>query len=268
MPTGYEIMQRAAILLNDTKYVRWTAPELCVWINEGVRAIVLAKPSSSSKTLSLKMNIGTYQTINPYGLLPASTTLYTAGAYPLVLLDIERNVVMSRDVNGALILSESTGLPVVSNYGRTIKRVDGALLDAQAPGWHSNVATQRKQEVRNYVFDERVPTEFHVYPPNNGAGWVQAKLGVLPQPVKAVVPATGQPNPNNLTVLTPLSYNQNVGLPEPYSVPLLDYVLYRCQMKDDIDGAAQRSAMHYQQFAAAVGMKLQVEAAHSPNTRR
>jgi hypothetical protein len=38
-------------------------------------------------------------------------------------------------------------------------------------------------------------------------------------------------------------------------------------MKDDIDGAAARSAVHYQQFATAIGLKIQVEKSHSPNAR-
>jgi hypothetical protein len=262
MPTGYEIMQRAGKLLNDTAHIRWPATELCDWINEGVRAIVLAKPSANSRSMMLKLAAGARQSLSPYAPNPPDVVeKFAAGMYPLVLIGLVRNIPKVQ-------LHPTYGYEIPAAYGRAIKRVDRALLDAQDPNWASGTLAQRKQEVRNYTFDEEVPTEFFVYPPNNGTGYVEAQVGALPRPIKAIYPAVGEPNPNKLTSLTPLSYNQNVNLPEPYSVPLLDYVLYRCQMKDDIDGAAGRSGVHYQQFATAIGMKLQVEQAHSPNTRR
>src|SRR6187399_524265 len=213
MPTGYDIINRAGALLNDTAHVRWRCPELCDWINEGVRAIVLAKPSASAKTILLKLAAGTRQTINPLALYPPTTSLYSAGSYPLVLLGVLRNINVSRDAAGVVIVSATTGLPVVSGYGRSIKRADRALLEAQEPNWHNSATAQRKREVRNYTFDEQVPTEFYVYPPNDGGGYVEAHFGVLPQPIKAIIPS---PNPNSYTTNSPQVYNQQVGLPEPY----------------------------------------------------
>jgi hypothetical protein len=230
MPTGTEIMNRAAVLLNDADHIRWPATELCEWINEGARAIVLAKPSASSKTVTMPLAIGTRQSIDP-----------SVGAFPLVLITLVRNIA-------------SLGPPLVG--GRMIKPVDRALLDAQVPDWHNRNTVQFSREVRNFTYDELVPLEFYVYPGNDGSGLVEAELGVLPLPLVA----DGDPKKVE-------SYGGQVGLPEPYSVPLLDYTLYRCQMKDDIDGAAGRSSVHYQQFATAIGLKIQVEKAHSPNLR-
>jgi len=249
-------MLRAATLLSDTSFTRWPCAELCDWINEATRAIVLAKPSSSSKTLIFKLAAGTRQTINPYGLNPPSTGTFTAGAYPLTLLNVLRNVTVALDANGVL---------QVTSGGRMIKPVDRALLDAQEPNWHNKSILQQKREVRNFTFNETVPYEYYVYPGNDGTGYVEAEVGVLPQPIVARLPV---PNPQGYTLTQPQSFNQQIGLPEPYSVPILDYVLYRCQMKDDIDGAAGRSAIHYQQFASAIGIKVQVEQAHSPNAKR
>jgi hypothetical protein len=249
-------MTRAAVLLNDTDFVRWPCAELCEWINEATRAIVLAKPSASSKTLIVKLAAGTRQTLNPYGLNPASTGTFTGGAYPLTLLNVLRNVTVALDSNG--VVTTTAG-------GRMIKAVDRALLDAQDPNWHNKAILQQKREVRNFTFNETVPLEFFVYPGNDGTGYVEVEAGVLPQPIKAILPV---PNPQGYKLTQPQSFNQQIGLPEPYSVPILDYVLYRCQMKDDIDGASGRAAVHYQQFATAIGMKVQVEQAHSPNAKR
>jgi hypothetical protein len=99
--------------------------------------------------------------------------------------------------------------------------------------------------------------EYWVYPGNDGTGYVEADVSVLPTPLVAAG------NVNSIG-----SYSADVGLLELYGGPLLDYVLYRCQLKDDIDGAAGRSAVHFQQFASVLGIKIQVEAGHSPNVRR
>ena len=232
MPSAQEIFSRAAILLNDTGEVRrWPLAELCDWLNEGVRAICLAKPSASSITMVFELAVGTLQP------LPSTSPK------PLTLLSINRNITDATEPRKA---------------GRMVKHTDRGLLDAADPDWHDRTRTQFRKEVRNYCFDELVPLEYYVYPGNDGTGLVEAEVGTLPEPV---VIATGADPPDIA------SYDIDVGLPEPYSVPLLDYVLYRCQMKDDIDGAAARSVVHYQQFATAIGLKLQVEKAHSPNAR-
>jgi hypothetical protein len=231
MPSGQDIFNRAATLLNDADHVRWPLAELCDWLNEGVRAIVLAKPSASSTTAVLPLQAGTLQN------LPA-----TVGTVkPQLLIGINRNV-------------DSDTPPL--GGGRMIKRTDRAMLDAVDPDWHDRVRTRFRKEVRNYCYDELVPLQFYVYPGNDGTGMVEAELGTLPVPLAASGP------PASIG-----SYTGDVGLPEPYSVPLLDYVLYRCQMKDNLEGQAGRASMHYQQFASAIGLKLQVEKSHSPNAR-
>lgn len=231
MPIGRDIMESASVLLLDEANTRWPLTELCKWINEGVKAIVLAKPSASSATIDITLVAGTLQKV------PATGT-----PTPLVLQNISANV-RSLAPNRAL--------------GRAITIVGRTILDAADPNWHDTRYVPFKKDVRHYVYDEASPLEFFCYPGNNGDGTVQALVSTLPAPLAA----TGDPK-----LLA--SYAGDVGLPEPYSDPLLDYVLYRSQMKDDLPGAAGRSAMHYQQFATAVGLKIQVEGSTSPNSRR
>jgi hypothetical protein len=230
MATGREILSRAAILLNDADHIRWPLSEMCDWLNEGARAIVLAKPSASSTTIVLALQVGTLQ------IVPQTGT-----PTPLSLVGLNRNIVDATEPRKA---------------GRMIKRTNRAMLDAVEPDWHDRTQVQFRKEVRNYTFDELVPLQYYVYPGNDGTGLVEAEIAVLPTPLVA------SGDPTDIA-----SYAGDIGLPEPYSVPLLDYVLYRCQMKDDIDGAAGRSAIHYQQFATAIGLKIQVEKAQSPNAR-
>lgn len=230
MPTGREIMERAGILLNDEEHVRWTLPEICDWINEAQRAIVLVKPSASSKSIVLTLVAGTKQTVPQAG-----------DPKPLMLVSIVRNLKSAATLDG----------------GRIITATNRALLDAQEPNWHDKRSVPFRREARHFVYDEAVPLEFYVYPGNDGTGIVEAQVSTLP----AVLAATGDVN-----LLS--SYAATLDLPEPYSVPILDYVLYRCQMKDAEAGDASRAAGHYQQFASAIGMKIQVEGSTSPNTRR
>lgn len=229
MPTGSEIMKRAGVLLNDTEYTRWTPEDLCEWINEACRAIVLAKPSACSTTITLALQKGTHQTIPTDG----ST---------LALVKVVRNL---RDNNDR------------SKSGRTITVTDGAVLDAQIPNWHDDRYVRFRREVRHYVYDEATPLEFYVYPGNDGEGVVEAAISKLPTKLVA------SSDPSDVE-----SYAADIGLPEPYSVPILDYVLSRAHMVDDIDGNPGRSLAHYQQFATAIGLKIQVEGATSPNSRR
>lgn len=234
MVTGREIMQLAGVLLNDVDAVRWPLSELCDWINEGVRAIVLAKPSASSTSVVLKLAVGTLQYINADA----------APAVPLSLVKIVRNL-------------KSDAVPRVG--GRIISPTLGVLLDAQDPYWHDPLRTRYKKDVLQYVYDENNPLEFYSYPGNDGTGIVEAIISVLPKKLEAA--ADGDP-------LALESYEGDVGLPEPYSVPLLEYVLYRAFSKDELTGNATQASAHYQLFAAAVGLKIQVEGATSPNARR
>ncbi len=153
---------------------------------------------------------------------------------PLMLVSISRNI-----LDG----------PPERRGGRIITPVDRALLDAQDPHWHEPSYVPFRREARHYVYDESNPLEFYVYPGNDGHGRVEAAISMRPAPIAA-------------------DYSADLGLPEPYSVPLLDYVMYRALSKDDVAGNAGRSAAHYQQFATAIGLKIQVERATTPNARR
>lgn len=230
MPTGREIMERAAILLHDADHVRWTLPELCGWINEAVRAIVLAKPSARSESRVIALEPGTLQRVPQ-----------TGAPEPLALLAIRRNIADPDHPEQG---------------GRAVTKTSITALDAQEPNWHDPQTVPFRKEARQFVFDEENPLEYYVYPGNDGSGHVDAVLSVLPSPLSPSGPADAID-----------SYAGQIGLPEPYSVPLLDYVLYRAQMKDDEAGSGGRAMAHYQQFATALGIKVQVARATSPNAR-
>ncbi|MCI9865507.1 hypothetical protein RHIZ_06075 [Rhizobium skierniewicense] len=234
MPKANDILRRASVLLIDDEHARWPLSELADWLNEAVKAIVLAKPSASSRTLPLPLAKGTYQE------LPATLD----GVTPLQLLGVNRN----------LVGDGSTRIG-----GRAIRTAARALLDAQEPNWHNPAYEPFRKEVRQVVFDENLPLEFYAYPGNDGNGVVEVALSYLPAPA---LPLAGQDE------TTYAAWNVDIGLPEPYSVPLLDYVLYKAFSKDDIAGDPTKAMSHYQTFAAAVGIKVQTESSANPNRRR
>lgn len=233
MPTGREIMQRAATMLNDDTHVRWPLPELCDWINEAVRAVILAKPSASTQSRVLTLVKGTLQAVPQGGAEPKA----------LMLVRIVRN------------LKDATSSPRAG--GRVVSATDRAILDAQQPRWHESAYVPFRKEVRQYIYDENVPLEFYTYPGNDGTGVVEAEISTLPTPLAA---------DDDPAVID--SYGADIGLPEPYSGPVLDYTLFKCFSKDDLTGVPARAQAHYQLFAAAVGLKIQVERATSPNAQR
>lgn len=234
MPTGADIMQPAAALLNDEEHVRWPLPEMAGYINDGVKAIVLAKPSASTQSIILELVAGTLQSV-PQDGTPTR----------LMLLSVVRNLKTTADG------------PRIGD--RIITTVARDLLDAQDPYWHDKSRTPHQRQVRHAIYDEATPLQFYVYPGNDGTGIVEANVSTLPAPL---TPAAGK------DPLTLAAWTGSVGLPEPYSVPLKEYLLYRCQSKDDTGANVGRAQAHYQLFANAIGLKITVEGATSPNARK
>lgn len=231
MLTGREVMERAGILLHDEDHVRWPLHELARWVNEAVDAVLLAKPSASSATIVIAMQAGTLQRV------PTTGT-----PTPLRLMGLTRNILEDGATRTA---------------GRTVTATIRSLLDKHEPNWHDRRHTPYRREVRQFVFDEENPREFFVYPGNDGTGKVEAVVATRPAPLAATGPADDI-----------ASYGGSLGLDDVYSGALVDYVCYRAQQKDDEASNTGRAAVHYQNFATAIGLKIQVEGATSPNRQR
>lgn len=232
MVPGARILKEAGLLLQDQTFTRWTLPELVGWLNMGIGAIILAKPSAHSAARILPLVEGTRQSLEQIDGAPR----------PLSLLSIDRNI-------------SAAGPPAIG--GRPVKLTSRPVLEAADPNWHDPRRSRFTREVKHYTYDENLPLEFYVYPGNTGEGLVEAVVATMP----AAVVATGDPEKIE-------SYAGDIGLPEPYSGVVLDYVLYRAFSKDGLEGDNGRSQSHYAQFATAIGLKIQVERANSPNATR
>jgi len=231
MTTAADIMATAGRLLNDEEHIRWTPPELREWINDGLKAVLLAKPSAKTATRVLSLSAGTLQS------LPTDAGAPT----PLALIDITRNIKFS-----------GPNVP-----GRVVTIISRAALDAAEPNWHDVSVVAAKKECRHYCYDEQNPLEFFVYPANDGSGMVEAVISQLPTLVADHGGST-----------TATEYSDVIDLALTYDPVLVDYVCYRAHMKDATASEPGMANDFYGKFANALGIKIQVEGGSSPNNRR
>lgn len=119
---------------------------------------------------------------------------------------------------------------------RAVRRIERAVLDAETPEWHgasSNVQT------RWFTYDARNPTVFYISPP--------ATISTQLEIVYSKIPDL-------------LSMDDDIGLEDIYTGPLVDYVCYRAFAKDtDFAQSAERARMHFSAYMATVTGKQMAE---------
>lgn len=205
-----DIISRARIVLNDADGVRWFDNELLAWISDGQRVIALVRPDSCVSNSTLTLVAGTKQTIPGDGLR---------------LLDVTRNI----DAGG--------------NGGRVVRHVDRDVLDTQNVNWHSESG---QLTIKNFVYDNRDPKTFYVYPPATSS----SKLEII-----------YSKNPTDVTTT-----GASIAVADIYADPLLNYVLYRAYSKDaDFAQNASLSTSYFQIFGSMLGLKTSKDAAFSPD---
>lgn len=143
----------------------------------------------------------------------------------LRLLDVKRNM----GVGGA-------------TPGAPIRFVAQEILDSQVPDWHSQTAVAA---LKHFTFDERSPKNFYVFPPSVVSNVIEALYSVAPADIASVATA--------------------ITLDDIYEPVLLDYLLYRCYLKDaEYAGDGGRAVMHVNAVNAALGIKTKIDLVMSP----
>lgn len=151
------IFRDAAVILQDTEFVRWTLPELCAWLNDGQTACVLAKPATSSKTVTLTLVEGVLQKLTD----PSH----------LALLRVVRN------------------LP----KGPVITAVNREQLDLSEPNWTNPDFVPYRSQIRQFLVDSEANTvgplkEWYCYPGAKPGIEVEAVVSFVPTDVVATGP--------------------------------------------------------------------------------
>lgn len=207
-----DIISRAQLILNDNGGVRWTDSELLKWISDGQRVIALVRPDSVSENVAVTLVAGTKQTIPADGMR---------------LLDVIRNLTL-------------TGGP-----DRSVRMVDRETLDAQSANWHISTAGK----TLNWVYDNRDPLHFYVYPPAVAG----AKLEILYSKAPTEITSSGQA----------------LSLLDIYAEPIFNYVLFRAYSKDAEFGANAALAQGYLAlFNNLLGIKTSKDFAFSPEVNK
>jgi hypothetical protein len=205
--TSNEIILRVNKLLNDSGFIRWTKEELLDYFNDAQRAIVIRRPDAYTVDVDdFACSLGTKQT------LPADA---------LRLIDITRN-----------------------SSGRAIKGpFDKTVLDDNYPNWYSgDTAT----EAELFIYDERNPKTFYVYP------------GVV---VATKLTAVYSKAPPAIT-LAQNEAQEVMSLDDIYVNAIIEWIMYRCYMKDaEYAASPNKSMMHQNAFKTQIGEKSQADSA-------
>lgn len=203
MTKARELVERVAKALQDEELTRWTEPEMLDWLSEAQIAVART-PSAYTITCLHHLKEGTRQ------YMPSDAWS---------LITITRNF-------------DEEGTPLYP-----VRIVARALLDACEPDWHLQ---SRAPLVENYVYDDRSPKEFYVYPPNDGTGIVELTYCGIPAPIE--------------------SMDDEIVLDDTFIPPLVDYMLYRANAKETdyatgVQSASAFFASYQQELANAMSAR-------------
>ena len=202
-----DVIQRAQTILQDTTGTRWPEQELLNWFNDAQLAVVNRRPDANTKNTEFTAVLGTRQTLPADGLR---------------LMKITRN------------------LP-----GMAVRSIPVNVLNDQLPNWHDDSAPA--DQVDHYVYDERDPKIFYLFP--------APAAGVKVEMVYSTAPSA-------ITIADFATDNQTLTLDDSYLNPILDFMLYRAYSKDaDYAANGERATAHLQAFSMAMGDKAQSDSA-------
>lgn len=204
-----DINRRLSNILNDDDMIRYTFAERIDWMNEAVVAIATRQPQSQTVTGHLQLDDGCKQ------IMPQEA---------VKLLEVRNNL------NGD------------GSEGPAITQTTLTEMDAAAPGWRTGI---KKPVVRQFMFDDRDPKRFWVWPPVVSGSLIDITYIRLPEPITESDPA--------------------LPIPDEYAEAVLNFVAYRCTLKDSEYANGNTAAGFYQAFLAALGMKEESEMKASPN---
>ena len=196
------ILSRVRNILQDNTGVRWTDGEMFDYLSDGQREIANFRPDATATHANVQLATGTEQTIPADGLR---------------LINVARNM---------------SGTATSATGARAISKVNLDVINSEEPSWHDPTVTGRAAHgtvVKHYMFDDRDPRKFSVYPGVAGNAYVEFIYSK---------------NPTSIGANTDL-----IQVDDIFANALINFVLYRAYLKDaEFAGNQQRSGTHYQLF--------------------
>lgn len=223
-----DIVKRAEKIMQDESAVRWTRLEIQDWINDAYKEIVLIRPDANTQTAVVTLAAGTRQKLGDAGSINLPSALR--------VIDVVRNM-------------------AATSTKKAVRLIDRRILDDQVSDWHNQA---QNVNIQHWMFDDRVPKEFLVYPPATTLAQLEIVYSQVPTG-HALTEAQLDPSAANVTVIS---------LDDIYANAMLDYVLYRGYQKD-VDYAANdpRANNAYQTFMNSLGIKTKADLATSANVQ-
>tara|TARA_B100000035_G_C21025508_1_gene566042 strand:- start:1914 stop:2630 length:717 start_codon:yes stop_codon:yes gene_type:complete len=226
--TAANILARVNNILQNTGSVRWSSSEQLEYLSDGQREIANFRPDATATHSNVQLVAGTEQSIPTDGLR---------------LISINRNMSAptTTEVDGETITTPGTGL-------RAVSKVNLDVINSEEPSWHDPAVTGKAAHgtiVKHYIFDNRDPRKFYVYPGVSGTAYVEVVYSK---------------NPTNLT-----STSDTIQVDDIYVNALINFVLYRSFLKESEFAANfERAGAHYQIFTQNLGIGAQLSQATQP----
>lgn len=147
-----EIIDKAARLLNDLDFVRWTLPELLGYLNDGQLEIATLVPNSHAVTVATPLAAGSKQ---------------AAPADGIRIIEFIRN-----------------------QDGPAIRQVERSTMDAYVPNWYASPSSATV--VHAMYDPEKSPKVFYVYPPQPAInpGTIELIYEQIPAAIPNINPGT------------------------------------------------------------------------------
>lgn len=175
----------------------------------------------------------------------------------------ERPDLFATSVTHALVEGARQALPAsavrlfevqCNTSGEPCRKVERSSLDFVAPGWRQAAGAE---VVRNWMFDDRDPLAFEVYPPAEVGASLNLLVAAVPTPIEE--PDEESPTFANVSGDVPIS--------EAFINALIDWVVYRAYLKDGQHPAnAARAQTHLNAYRTALGLEVQATATVRPRS--
>lgn len=194
--------------LNDVEKVTWTDDVLLLALNQALSMLILVRPDVTATFDEFVCIAGTRQTI------PKEATR---------LLKVVRNI----KANGVL--------------GRAVRLVNQHDLDSADPNWHSGTP---KDTAKEYMFDDRSPRWFYVYPPVLAGVKLEIEYALFPKYAETLA--------------------DTLSVDAIYQQPLQEFMLYKLLSGE---GGQGQGMQHYNNALSLLGAKPSVDRFTAPITQ-
>lgn len=211
------ILWQAARDLNDETNVRWSTGDLVNYFNDGQRDILSHRPDARNVAVDHPLVAGAKQA------LPANGEK---------LIDVLNNTTGAR---------------------RAITKVDRRLLDTQVRGWRGLTGST---EILHFMYDEREPKAFEVYPPAAVGANVAIEYAAVPTDIPTPAPGT-----------TTAAITGNLSLSDLFGNAIRNYLMFRAYSKNtEFTANPALAAAFYSAYANDLGIEARGTVAVSPKS--